>query len=297
MKRFFLTIALFATMAVSINAQLLWRVTAPSDTTVASSYLVGTHHIAPAGMIDSISGLREAISEVSTVYGELDMSELSTPQGRQLMMKYIVAPADSTLDKVLTPAQIDSVNTILKTYTGMDGLVSQMLSLVPAVTETQIGALQTMKALPGFDASQQLDMQIQTIAASLGMKIAGLETPDFQYRALFGIPVSLQAQSLMKSVRMDDVAVQKAAELAGKYLAGDLDGMMEVMNDPATGMDEPTAKRLIDDRNQAWADILIGAIPTASVLVAVGAGHLPGVNGLIAKLRDAGFKVDPVGIK
>lgn len=69
------------------------------------------------------------------------------------------------------------------------------------------------------------------------------------------------------------------------------------MNDPATGMDEHTAKRLIDDRNQAWADILIGAIPTASVLVAVGAGHLPGVNGLIAKLRDAGFKVDPVGIK
>ena len=66
------------------------------------------------------------------------------------------------------------------------------------------------------------------------------------------------------------------------------------MRDPATGMDEDAAEKLITNRNNAWIEILVGVIPTASVLVVVGAGHLPGDTGLINQLRKAGYTVEPV---
>ena len=39
---------------------------------------------------------------------------------------------------------------------------------------------------------------------------------------------------------------------------------------------------------------MAGLLPTASVLIAVGAGHLPGDKGLISLLRKEGYTVTPV---
>lgn len=39
---------------------------------------------------------------------------------------------------------------------------------------------------------------------------------------------------------------------------------------------------------------MAGLLPAASVLIAVGAGHLPGEKGLISLLRQKGYTVEPV---
>ena len=54
MKKLILTIALVASASLA-QAQLLWKVTVPESSN--TSFILGTHHFAPAGMIDSISGL------------------------------------------------------------------------------------------------------------------------------------------------------------------------------------------------------------------------------------------------
>ena len=66
------------------------------------------------------------------------------------------------------------------------------------------------------------------------------------------------------------------------------------MTDPAMGMSPEEADKLINDRNSAWVDFLIGALPTTSMLIAVGAGHLPGEKGVINLLQKAGFEVSPL---
>ena len=38
---------------------------------------------------------------------------------------------------------------------------------------------------------------------------------------------------------------------------------------------------------------MIGALTTAPMFIAVGAGHLPGPNGLINLLRSKGYTVEP----
>ena len=64
--------------------------------------------------------------------------------------------------------------------------------------------------------------------------------------------------------------------------------------------DEPEWKKqrnineLIYNRNAVWAKKLQELMPAKSILVVVGAGHLPGEKGLIDLLQKAGYSVQPV---
>ncbi len=291
MKKLFLVLALIASV-MSCEAQLLWKIS--GNGLKSPSYLFGTHHIAPATMLDSIPGLRAALDAVEAVYGEVDMRGIDDQASMQAMMKYAMAPADSTLSKVFTAAEMDSIDTVLKKYTG--GMVSaqQMEPMKPTVLASQLAVLQSMVAFPGFDPAKQLDKTVQTVAKAAGKEINGFETIDFQMEMLFGEPIMEQARSLMKAIRNDNDIIGMSVKLAQLYLQGDLEGLEELMLDPVLGMDESAAETMLYNRNSTWAKMLLGILPTASVFIAVGAGHLPGEKGLINLLRKSGFTVTPV---
>lgn len=82
-------------------------------------------------------------------------------------------------------------------------------------------------------------------------------------------------------------------QLANAYLAGDLQAMLDIMENPATGFNDEQADRMINRRNADWMRVLAGMLPAMSILIAVGAGHLPGDKGLISLLRREGYTVEP----
>ncbi len=51
---------------------------------------------------------------------------------------------------------------------------------------------------------------------------------------------------------------------------------------------------LLYQRNRNWVAKLKDLMPAKSLLVAVGAGHLPGDKGVINLLRKAGYTVTPI---
>jgi uncharacterized protein len=51
---------------------------------------------------------------------------------------------------------------------------------------------------------------------------------------------------------------------------------------------------LLYDRNANWVRKLQQLMPDNSLVIAVGAGHLPGKKGVLNLLREAGYKVEPV---
>lgn len=291
MKKLILTIALVASASLA-QAQLLWKVTVPESS--KTSYILGTHHFAPAGMIDSISGLKDAITSVEAVYGELDMSSMNDPALQQKMASIMVAPADSTLNVVLTKQQYDSVSVLVDKYFKGMASMAQLSVLKPAALATQLAALQNLAAIPNFNPADQLDTKVQTIAGAAGKDIKGFETIDFQLNLLYGDPLSEQAKSLMSAVRNDNRVQQLAHELIAAYSKGDLEKLVEITEDSEIGMDADSKEKLINERNASWAKTLKTEIPEKSVLVAVGAGHLPGEKGLLALLKNLGFQVEPV---
>lgn len=292
MKKTFLSLLLLIVTAVSVNAQLLWKIS--GNGLEKPSYLFGTHHIAPVSVIDSVPGMSEAISGVDKIYGEMIMSEATTPQSQQVMMSYAMAPQDSLLTSVLAPAQLDSLNTMLKRYMGPMGSANQFAQLKPAMLSTLLALMQSQAIFPNFNPQQQLDGEIQKRGAALGKEIGGFETIQDQCNALFGSSIIEQAENLMDMVRHDDQAAGMAKKLAQAYLSGDLNAMLALMEDPANGASEEWTERMINRRNANWMRVMAGLLPTASVLIAVGAGHLPGDEGLISLLRKNGYSVDPV---
>lgn len=295
MKKTALIIATLIMGISSANAQLLWRVS--GNNAKGDSYLFGTHHMAPASVMDSIKGFTPALASVEEMYGEVEMPENpQSPEMVQLTMKYASAPVDSTLTKVLTAAQLDSLNTLLASYTGGMLNAKQLDAFKPSMVSTQLAMLQSAKNFPDFNPMQQLDTQIQQRAAAANLPVKGLETMEEQFDILMNAPIMDQVDDLMEAVRNDSKSGEKAKKLADAYMTENLDAISEVLfKDEDMDPDDPMFKRLFDNRNASWVKKLTTDIlPSSKVFVAVGVGHLVGDKGLIKALQEAGYTVTPV---
>lgn len=294
MKKFLLSALTITASIFGCNAQLLWKIS--GNGAEKPSYLFGTHHIAPVSVIDSVPGMTDAIASVDKIYGEMIMSEANSPQSQQKMMGYAIAPQDSLLTSVLSLAQTDSLDTMLKHYMGPMASANQFAQMKPAMLSTLLALIQSQAIFPNFNPQQQLDGEIQKRGEALGKEIGGFETIDDQCQALFGSSIISQANELMDMVRNEEKAGEIAMKLAKAYLSGDLEGMLSVMEDPASGSSSSEwSERMLNKRNANWVRVMAGLLPSASVLIAVGAGHLPGDKGLISLLRKEGYTVEPVG--
>ena len=206
------------------NAQLLWEVS--GNGAKETSYLFGTHHIAPATMMDSVKGMTDAIKGVDKVYGEVVMAELMNPQTQmEYATKYMLAPADSTLSKVLSVEQLDSVNNLLGRLSGGAANVSMLEMMKPSLVSAQLLILENMKMFPDFNPQQQLDGMIQDFATAAGIPVGGLETPEDQMVLLYGKPISIQADELMKGIREFDDEADKSKKLAVAYVGQDFNAL------------------------------------------------------------------------
>lgn len=291
MKKVLFAMALLLT-AGAANSQLLWKISGKDAK--GDSYLFGTHHVAPVSLIDTTPGLKDAMAGVDAVYGEIDMSEMTSPSAQQVIMSAAMAPADSTVTKLLTAEQIDSVNAVLGKYTNGMLKLDQLAMFKPRMIDTQLGMLQTMVAFPEFNGQEQLDNTIQLKCRELGKNIKGFETLEQQMNLLMSGSMTEQASDLMESVRKDSEAAEKARKLANAYMSADINTIETMFLDPDLGMDEKSRKMLIDDRNADWLKQLSSILPSESVFIAVGAGHLIGDTGLIKELKKAGYTVTPV---
>lgn len=274
------------------NAQLLWEVS--GNGAKETSYLFGTHHIAPATMMDSVKGMTDAIKGVDKVYGEVVMAELMNPQTQmEYATKYMLAPADSTLSKVLSVEQLDSVNNLLGRLSGGAANVSMLEMMKPSLVSAQLLILENMKMFPDFNPQQQLDGMIQDFATAAGIPVGGLETPEDQMVLLYGKPISIQADELMKGIREFDDEADKSKKLAVAYVGQDFNALAELFK-IEEGTETESMKELLYERNDSWMKIIKSKLPEESMFIAVGAGHLVGDHGLIQQLRQAGYTVSPV---
>lgn len=290
MKKFSLVLAL-AAIAISTNAQLLWKIS--GNGIQKPSYIFGTHHVAPATMIDSVKGASEALAGAEKVYGEIDMSVMNDMGAMMKMQQATMAPADSTLSKVFSADELKKIDAML-TEAGTPVTTTMLEPVKPATLSNLIALGLAKKAFPDFDPMQQLDATIQVTAAQKGKPVGGLETLDSQIELLYGTPISFQAADIRKSIDDIESCVESTRLMSEAYLAHDINKLYDIFTDPKNGMTEPEAERMIYKRNNAWVDILTGLLPTASIFIAVGAGHLPGEKGLINLLRKAGYNVEPI---
>ena len=210
-----LGILLFISIALSANAQLLWKVSGKG--LEKPSYIFGTYHLSPLSIKDSIAAMPQAMNETTQVYGEVVMSEMATPAFMQSMQQQMMMPKDTTLQNLFTPEQYEEVGKVVKENMMVD--IAMLAQLKPAAINQQLVVLLYMKHTPGFNPQEQLDGNS----------------------------------------------------------CDPLPGEMEAM---------------LDNRNKAWVEKMPAIMTEAPTLFVVGAGHLPGDNGVLNLLKQQGYTIE-----
>lgn len=274
-----------------VNAQIFYKI--EKDGNDKTSYILGTHHLAPLSVVDSIAELPEIMKKIDKLYGEVDMRQMTDPAMMMSMQKMMIAPSDSTIEKLLTPVQLDSVRMVWNEYIGNLAPFDMVKIMKPAILSAQLAAAMSLKSLPEINPLEGIDITMQNRAREAGKIVEGLESLDFQMQMIYGTPIESQIESLMEMIRKSDVEGSRSEELNNAYLSHDIDKILELMLE-AEYDDPEAAERLIYKRNDNWVKILVEEMPETSLMIVVGAGHLPGERGVLHGLRSAGYKVTPI---
>jgi len=264
---------------------LLWKISGKNLT--KPSYVFGTMHLICASDIELSDSLKKAIQNSDNVYLELDMDDMWQMMSAMMHMNM---KGDTTLSDLLSAEDYKKVQNYFKEHSSLIPF-SMMERYKPLLIESII--MEQSKPCDNLIVIEQLVMEE---AKKTGKDIKGLETFDYQLAIFDKIPYQLQAQQLVKLVDEakgggsgsdDEIKI-----LTDAYRQQQLNKMDELTKeDPSIGK---FADILLYDRNANWSKKIQELMPGSSLVIAVGAGHLPGKKGVLNLLREAGYKVEPV---
>ena len=291
---------MLATTVASIHAQLLYKISGKD--LKAPSYIVGTYHLAPVSFVDSIPGIREALTNTEQVCGELDMTDMMKPENIKKMTDAMLMPDGKTITGMLSAEEQVRFNKLLKNLMGADMsnpmVKAQLDKVSPQALNTQLSVLMYLKHSQGFDPTHLFDGYFQDFAKKNNEPIIGFESIDLQINVLFkSIPLERQKQLLMCLVDNPDYFDMVSEQLSKAFFAQDLKKMEEVINMKRNDSCDETKEEheiLFDKRNADWIAKMPAIMAAKPTFFAVGAGHLPGDKGVLHLLEEAGYHVEAV---
>jgi len=138
-----------------------------------------------------------------------------------------------------------------------------------------------------------MELVIMKEAKSDQKKINGLETAEFQAGLFDSIPYEKQAKDLVNYIDSVSIYKKMTTDLADVYRKQDLSKIEEltITGDAAISN---YLDLLLYGRNRRWVTQSDSLMHEKSLLIAVGAGHLPGDQGVINLLRKKGYTLTPV---
>jgi len=127
-----------------------------------------------------------------------------------------------------------------------------------------------------------------------GKPIGGLETAEAQLMLFETLGAATQRALLTRAAEESGNAVKEVGALTAAWSRGDVAALDKVINEDVDAV--PAARKaIITDRNQRWsAWVKTRMERPGTALMAVGAGHLVGTDGVPAMLEAEGVKVSRV---
>ena len=295
-----ISVLLLLIMTIGANARLLWKIS--GNGLQQPSYIIGTYHLAPVSFTDSINGLKEAMEQTAQVYGELVMTDMTSPENMAKMQAAMMLPEGQTLDKLFTADEMTRINAMLKSILGVDmtnPMVAQQLGkLSPQALQTQLSLLLYLKKHSGFNQAETFDGYFQKEAAAKGKTIGGLETFDFQVNTLFkSTTMERQKELLLCMADNLELIEEQTENIVKAFFTQDLDGIEKAMDTKINNTCDETPEEkdiLIYNRNAEWIKQMPEIMRQKPTFFAVGAAHLPGEKGVLSLLKKAGYTVEAV---
>lgn len=245
-------------------------------------YLLGTMHALPANMEWKNGPVGKAIAASDTL-----ILELAPPQSRQagaIFAKLAPRTAPLPIESRLDPAALAAYKALPLT---------QRLRLSDTLDDWALMLILGQKAAQDAELSSDMGVEAQLTAAfnAANKPIDGLESAEAQLMIFETLPPATQRLLLNKAMAKAHRAPNDVLALLTAWARGDVAALEQKINEDVDEAPE-AHKRLISDRNHRWAAWAVQHMDTpGTILIAVGAGHMVGSDGLPALLQDRGLTV------
>lgn len=267
---------------------LLWKVS-DADNHV---YLLGSFHALKPDDYPLAPSVDAAIADAEKVVFEMSPAELRSPDLAKKMAQAALIGSGKTLEQTLPAPLLGE----LRTYLDKNGLPAKNLVVFQPWFVSLIISLTEMQRI-GYDPKLGLDQQLMDRIAASGKPATGLETGDEQIAALDSMTAAEQQLSLREALdEAADFRTQMDA-LHAEWRAGDADALFARMGIELRQRYPALYQRIDVDRNQAWLPKIRSMLDQEKhddALIVVGSLHLLGPDGLVAKLKAAGYRVERV---
>lgn len=262
------------------------------------SYVLGTHHLVHTDLVDSIRGLRTVMGEVEQTVGELILSPEELTEMQKKVISSFMMPEDKSYQPILSEDKYNMLNDKLKEKMNIG--LEQLGRLIPSMIGQMYVVFIYKELEPGFDPQKHkaIDDYVQRISRENNKPVLALETVEDQIYAIYTAdPIEQQIEDLLCQIINSEFTVQSLRALNEYYKQAELGKISELWFNNADDPCQTTQlqkERMNKDRNDKWMKKLPGIMEDKSSLIAVGAVHLAGKDGILYKLDQMGYSVTPV---
>lgn len=276
------------------DGAILWRVERPGR---PPSHLLGTIHMTDTRVTTLSPRIEAALRDAELVALEVaDVSTDATNTALQRAARLVMFTDGRRLDGVLTSGEIEQVRATLSAA----GMPAEAATMFKPWVVTMILSVSECERRNVRDGRPVLDMKLAERARALGKRVTGLETIEGQLGAMATIPDEQQVGMLRASLKYADRVDDSMETLLQLYLRREMGAawpfQLALAERAGVGAQSFAAfrQRILIDRNQRMHDAALPLFEQGGTLVAVGALHLIGEDGLVALLKQSGFRLTPV---
>lgn len=274
---------------------LLWKVEKEG---LKPSYLFGTMHLTDPRVTALTPAAKAAFDGAATVV--IETTDILDPQKMMAVLasqpELTMFTDSTTLMSLISPDDAAMVEKALEARGIPLGSVAKMKPWM----------LAAMVAMPVCELQRKasglpvLDLKLAKDAQAAGKKLAGLETMLEQLQAMASLPMDVHVEGLVETLKLGDMLDDAIETMILLYESEDIALIWPLFREgmASEGSDGGYAEfetAMITARNGVMARNAVPILAEGSAFIAVGALHLPGPEGVIEKLRRAGYKVTPAG--
>ncbi|KPP80591.1 MAG: hypothetical protein HLUCCA04_13140 [Oceanicaulis sp. HLUCCA04] len=262
----------------------LWTIEADG----ATVHLFGTFHLLPDALDWRSDAVEAAFAEAGTAWFEADvLSPDAQAQMQALIPQLGLNPQGVTLSSLLG----DDTYAAFEAQTAELGIPAGNFEPVqPWLAGVTLGALQLQSL--GFNPATGVEAVLSAEADAAGKQLDYLETAEDQLRMLSGLSMDTQIEWLRVSLAEMSDLDSEMDRMVTAWATGDMDTLDSQVNGSIRDASEELYEAIMVARNRDWIPQIEAMIEAGGThFVAVGAGHMPGDEGVVELLRARGYTV------
>lgn len=291
MKHSFITyllVVVSACVCIHTHAQVLYEIS--GNSTLEKSYLLATNKLINITFIDTIPNVFNSFSKCDKVITEFAFEDY---QAIAALRKASLLPDSIQLGAFYTEEEMTKINQELLLTLGM-GL--QELGRMKPAYLTELYRTELLKKWLHWDESNSMETFFEQVAQQQDIPIYPLDDLGETLYMLFDRePFQWQCKELKKVIDYPDQEVEQERVIRDLYSMGRLNDIaFQVLSpDNATSISY-SDYQVYAQRNQQWVKKLKSYLHDGKCFITLNAIYLGGDKGLIAQLKNAGYRIKPV---